>query len=233
MYFWCEQAADYLITESSEEPNSTDSQTKHTRSTSKEKHMGVQDFRFFVTPVPETGEDSNMSTFNLQSTSSFGPPQPISFQTLVQLQSKRTSAGSYLDRPGPTGLTTRRSEPSMAELARSHKKSFSLQDENLRPRNTLAAHFDVDSYLPVELPGNEPFVANDLSTDLATQFASKSEEGGPSYRSNLHESQGASTRGLSTTPAVTFSEILTDRDAIRRKLVMAGDPFCGKSSLCS
>ena len=132
-----------------------------------------------------------------------------------------------------TGLTTRRSEPNMTEQARSHKKSFSLQDENLRPRNPLATHFDVDSYLPVELPGDEPFVANDLSTDLATQFPSKIEEAGPSYRPNLHESQGASTRGLSTTPAVTFSEILTDRDAIRRKLVIAGDPFCGKLSLCS
>jgi hypothetical protein len=233
MYFWCEQAADHLITESRKEPNSTDSQTKHTRSTSKEKHMGVQDFRFFVTSVPETGEDSNMLTSNLQSTSSFGPPRPISFQTLVQLQSKRTPAGSYLGRPGPAGLATRRSEPSMTEQARSHKKSFSLQDENLRPRSPPAAHFDVDSYLPVELPGDEPFVANDLSTGLATQFPSNSEEAGPSYRPNLHESQGASTRGLSTTSAVTPSEILTDRDAIRRKLVLAGDPFCGKSSLCS
>jgi len=202
--------------------------------------MGVQDFHFFVTPVPETAEALNASTTNLGTSSSFGPqPRPVSFQTLVQLQSKRTPGGSYLDRPGPAGLTTYRSEPSMTEQARSHKKNFSLQDElseankRSRPRNPIATHFDVNSNLPVELPAHQPFVANDLSMDLATLFSSKSEETRPSNTPSFHNSQNASTGDLSTTPAVKFSDMLTDRDAIRRKLVIAGDPFCGKSSLCS
>jgi hypothetical protein len=248
MHFWCEQAADHLVTESSEEPNFLGSQVKHTRpksasSTLKEKHMGLQDFRFFVTGVPETGEDFSTSTSRVQPSSSFGPPlRPVSFQTLVQLQSKGTSAGSYLDRPGPTDLTTRRSEPSMTERARSHKTSFSLDGEiseanhpnkKSRPRNPIATHFEVNSSLPVELPANQPFVANDLSVDLATLFPSKSEESRPSNRPDLRDSQGASMGKPSKAPAVTFSDILTDRDAIRRKIVITGDPSCGKSSLCS
>jgi hypothetical protein len=76
-------------------------------------------------------------------------------------------------------------------------------------------------------------VANDLSTDLSTLFSFQNEETGPSSGPKVHESHGAGTDDLSTTPAVTFSDILAHRDTIRRKLVTSGDPFCGKSSLCS
>jgi hypothetical protein len=130
----------------------------------------------------------------------------------------------------------------MTERARSHKTSFSLDGEiseanhptkKFRPRNPIATHFDFNSFLPVKLPADQPFVANDLSVDLATLLPSKIEESRPSNRSDLRDSQGTSMGKLSNTPAVTFSDILTDRDTIRRKLVIAGDPFCGKSSLCS
>lgn len=204
--------------------------------------MGVQDFRFYVTSVPEMANDSTSSTTHLPSSSSFeSPTRPVSFQTLVQLQRTKSSVGSYLNQPGSIALTTRRSEPSLTEQARSHKKSFSLQDEisvasqqirKTRPSNPIATHFDVDTYSPVELPTDKPFVANDLSTDLVTLFPFQSEETKPN-RPNHHELHPISTGDLSTIPATTFSEILTDRHAIRRKVVIAGDPFCGKSSLCS
>lgn len=248
MHFWREQAADHLVTESSDEPKILGFQAKHTRSqsassTSKEKHMGLQDFRFFVTGVPETAEDSSVSTSKVRpSSASESPPQPVSFQTMAQLQSKTTSVTSYLDRPGPAGLTIRRSEPNMTERAKSHKTSFSLDGElsdanqptkKFRPRNPIATHFDFNSSLPAELPADQPFAANDLSVDLATLFPSKSEESRSSDRPSLRNLQGTSTGKQSNATAVTFSDILTDRDAIRRKIVIAGDPFCGKSSLCS
>jgi hypothetical protein len=228
--------------------------------------MGVQDFRFFVTPVPETTGDSSISKTDPPPPPSFKPPsRPISFQNLVQLQSKKLSAGSHLNRPGPTSLTSHRSEPNLTEHARSQMKSISIssgstsnpgadhgeqrpktaqssqvelsepsrQIQQNRPRNPIAAQFDVDSYSPVGLPTDRSVVANDLSTDLFTLSPFQNEETGPSDGPKLHESQGANRDDLSAAPAVTFSEILTHRDAIRRKLVTSGDPFCGKSSLCS
>ena len=232
MYFWCEQAADHLITESSEEPNSTDSQTKHTRSTSKEKHMGVQDFRFFVTPVPETGEDSNMSTSNLQSTSSFGPPRPISFRTLVQLQSKRTSVGSYLDQPGPPAwqliglnlIWQSKQDPikrvSPAGWEPSAKKSscrslwcrFLLACRITR-RWAICCKWSVNGSRNA-IPLQKWRSGTIISTQSTWIAGSKYER-------------------LVNYTGCYISEILTDRDAIRRKLVIAGDPFCGKLSLCS
>lgn len=273
-----EQAANFLARYVSEMANFRGLQTNHIQSksassVSKENHIGVQDpSRFSVTLGSKTAGDSSISTTNPLLSSSFVKSSlPIPFHSLVQPQSTGLSAGSHLNRPGPTTLTTHRSQPGLAEQARSYTKSVSissgsasdpstdhhanlsngerrpktaqsLQDELLEAshrikknwlRNSVDAHFGLDSSSPVELPTDRSIIANDLSTNLSTLPPFQNEETGPSNQANLYELQGASTNDLSTRLAVTFSKILAHRDAIRRKLVISGDAFCGKSSLLS
>jgi hypothetical protein len=231
--------------------------------------MGVHDpFRFYVSPVSETAK--NISTSASNPSSPFEPPPNlVSFQGLVQLQSSALSAGSHLDRLGPTTLRSHRSESSLAAQAKSHKKSHSFdsgffdnhnlnplaeerrpstaengqdelsetgrQLENSRPRNPIAARWDADSYMAVELPTVEPCIANDLTTNLSMPFPSQNEETATTgRRSSLeYELPGASPNSSSTRPAVTFSEMLNNQAAVRRKVVISGDVFCGKSALVS
>jgi hypothetical protein len=248
----------------SEESSSLRSQTNI-----RSKRMGIHDpFRFYVSPVSETAE--NISTSASNPSSSFEPPpSPVSFQSLVQLQSSALSAGSHSYRLGQTTLTSHRSESSLTAQAKSHKKSHSFdsgffdnhnlnpliearrpstaksrqdelsetgrQLENNRPRNPIATRWDADSYIAVELPTGEPCVANDLMTNLSILLPFQNEETATAGQRSLseYELQGANLDSSSTRPAVTFSEMLNNQAAVRRKVVISGDVFCGKSALVS
>jgi hypothetical protein len=247
-----------------EEPSSSRTQTDN-----RSKRVGVFDpFRFYVSPVFEAAGNGSTSASN-RSSSFESLPKPVSFQDLVQLQSSALSAGSHLNRLGPTTLTSHRSESSLAAQAKSHNKSRSFdlgfydnhnlnptieerrpstaktqQDEPSeharrlemnRPRNPIAAPWNADSYIAVELPADAPCIANDLMTNHSIPFSSQNEETERAGQRSLseHELQGASPDSSSTRPAVTFSEMLNNQVTIRRKVVISGDVFCGKSSLVS
>jgi len=115
------------------------------------------------------------------------------------------------------------------------RNPIARQLEESRPRNPIAARWDADSYMAVELPTDEPRVANDLTTNLTMLFPFQNEETATTdRRSSLeHELPGASPNGSSTRPPVTFSEMLNNQAAVRRKVVISGDVFCGKSALVS
>ena len=104
-----------------------------------------------------------------------------------------------------------------------------------RPRNPIAARWDAESYTAVELPTDGPCISNDLTTKLPITLSSHNEETGTVGELSLseHKFLEASPGGSSTRPAVPLSEMLNNQAAIRRKVVISGDPLCGKSSLVS
>jgi hypothetical protein len=104
-----------------------------------------------------------------------------------------------------------------------------------RPRNPIAARWDAESYTVVELPADGPCILNDLTTNLPITLSSHNEETGTVGELSLpeHKFLGASPGSSSTRPAVPLSEMLNNQAAIRRKVVISGDPLCGKSSLVS
>jgi hypothetical protein len=77
-------------------------------------------------------------------------------------------------------------------------------------------------------------VANDLTANLSIP-PFQSPEPGPSNQRNLPVDilRRASQEEAPARPAVTFSEIERNRASVRRKVVMTGDAFCGKSALLS
>jgi hypothetical protein len=103
----------------------------------------------------------------------------------------------------------------------------------VRPRNPIAAPWDAESYTAVELPADGPRISNDLTANPPITLSSHNEETGTAgeLRSPERKLQGASPGGSSTRPAVILSKMLNNQAAIRRKVVISGDPLCGKSSL--
>lgn len=188
--------------------------------------------------------------------------RPVSFQSLVQLQSSSSSTGS--------DLTSHRSESNLLDQANAHKKSQSfdsrflyhgpLYDSNVlstakgkqnevvspiqsarpgnpianRPRNPVAAPWSADFSFPAELPASKHLVANDLTANLSIPPFQNPEPGLANQRNlSVNILRRASQEDASARPAVTFSEIESNRTSVRRKVVMTGDAFCGKSALLS
>jgi hypothetical protein len=125
--------------------------------------------------------------------------------------------------------------PSTAKSGQDELSETGRQLENSRPRNPIAAHWDADSYIAVELAADGLCVANDLTTTLSMPFPFQNEETATTgRRSSLeHELPGASPNVSSSRPTITFSETPNNQAAVRRKVVISGDVFCGKSALVS
>jgi hypothetical protein len=180
--------------------------------------------------------------------------RPVSFDTLVQLQSSALSA--HMHRPSLSSLTGDGPESSLTTGTKSHKQSVSFdsafsnnhglspplqtsgegQHDKLldlaeasrqlqyrRPKNPLGASLGFQ--FP---PGN---VANDLTAHLSP---TRHEEQVTIPRQITLEQEASRPSPTSpSVPSITFSDVLDGHAAIRRKVVISGDVYCGKSSLVS
>lgn len=228
-----EKAANYLAGELSQEPSSPQS-----KNDIQLKRMG-----FYVSSISESfGNESN--SLNLSS-------KPISSQSLARLQSSTSSSDLSLDRLGVVMEAKSHNKSHSFDSSFTHNHSFALgtaeswQNElseitrqmgNDRPKNPITARWDPDSYFRGVKPdprGDGSYIANDPQAAFSLPHSSRPKGTGTAGQQSLsgHESSGANPRV--TRPAITFSEILDTSPAIRRKILICGDVFCGKTSLVS
>ena len=176
--------------------------------------------------------------------------------------SENSASSSNLRRLSQSALLTRRSESSLTAPAKSHKKSISFdsafsnnhnhnsnqpmedqrssaaesrQDELSeasrrlhRPMNPIATQLHTAA---VELPTTE--IANDLTAIFLAHSYSQNAEIESQRSPPGQDSRETNVAGSPNLPAITFSNMLDRQVPTRRKVVICGDVFCGKSSLVS
>jgi hypothetical protein len=168
---------------------------------------------------------------------------PTTLATCRSESNLTAQAKSHKSRSSDAGLSDNRNlnqtvEERRPTIAISHQAELTYNARSrdiFRPRNPIAARWDAESYTAVELPADGPCISNDLTTNPPTTLSSHNEETGTVAELSLSEDKflGASPGGSSTRPAAPLSETLNNQAAIRRKVVISGDPLCGKSSLVS
>jgi hypothetical protein len=186
---------------------------------------------------------------------------PVTFQPLVRLQGLASSSNlRQPQKPRLSVVMTRNSESNLMAPVKTHKKSVSLdpifsnhetqnpnqgyqaieahhnsaaisqQDELSqysrqlhRPMNPIAHRWQISGE---ESPTTD--IAKNMMASFPVNRDIETRRSPPGQ-----DCRGAIVAGSPNVPAITFSEMLDKQVSTRRKIVICGDAFCGKSSLVS